>query len=158
MSEAAKQDLLDLLEATHAALLDTVVSVDLEVTIHESSGWRGRDMLSHVGAWDREVAKALHEFSNGREYLTPDYDEDRFNDHAVEEQQDLTTAEVIEDWRRARKELIGVVRTISADRFAETFLYPWGDEQGTIHGLVEYFCDHDIEHKDEIEDFMRDHG
>jgi hypothetical protein len=158
MGEAVRQNLLDLLETTHSALLDTVVIVDLEIIIHKNSGWRGREMLSHIGAWDREVAKALQEFLDGGEYLIPDYDEDRFNDRAAMEQQNMSTAEVIEDWKHARKELIAAVEAVPADRFAGELLYPWGDERGTIYDLVKYFCDHDIEHKEEIQNFIKDLG
>jgi hypothetical protein len=155
MGEAVKQKLLDLTEETHSALLDTVVNVDLEIIIHKDSGWRGREMLSHIGAWDREVAKALYEFLNGGEYLILDYDEDRYNDQAAKKQQNMTTAEIIEDWKSARKELIEALEIIPVDSFSGDLLFPWGDERGTIYDLVKYLCDHDIEHKEEIENIMR---
>ena len=158
MSETAKQSLLDLMEETHSDLLNTIVNVDLEIIIHNDSGWRGREMLSHIGAWDREVAKGLHEYLSGGEYLIPDYDEDRYNDQAAKAQQNMTTTEIIVDWKSARKELIEAVEMIPVDSFSGDLQYPWGDERGTIYDLGKYLCDHDIEHKEEIEKFMRELG
>lgn len=155
MSEATKQELLALMEETHATLLETVMSIDLEIVIHAESGWRGREMLSHIGAWDREVAKSLHGFLKGEEYLTPDYEEDHFNNQAAVAQQGMTIAEIVEDWKLARRELIEAVEKIPADNIHAEVLYPWGEEHGTIFDLVKYFCDHDIDHKEEMESIVK---
>lgn len=154
MNDTVKSKALNLLEETHAKLYNVITNVDLEVVIHKDSGWRGREMLSHIGAWDREVSKTLHEFLNGREYLIPNYDEDHYNDIAPVEQKHMSTAEVIDDWKEARKELVETIEMIPIDRFPGDLLYPWGSERGNIYDLVKYFCDHDIEHKQEIEKYM----
>lgn len=158
MGEAVKENLLDLIEETYSALLDTVLKVDLEIIIHKDSGWRGREMLSHINAWDREGANALHDFLNGGEYLILDYDEDHFNDRAAKEQQNMTTSEIVEDWKSARKELIEAVEMIPADRFPGDLLFPWGDERGTIYDLVKDLCDHAMEHKEEIDNLIKELG
>jgi hypothetical protein len=155
MGEAVKQKLLDMLERSHSELLETVQEFDLEETIYKDSGWRGREMLSHIGAWDRVIAKSLVELTNDREYLIPDFDEDQFNDQTAKAQQDLSTAEVIEDWKLARRELIEALANIPADKIPDDFLYPWGDERGNIYDLVKYFLDHDVEHKIEMENFKK---
>jgi hypothetical protein len=155
IGEAVKQNLLDLLEQSHSDLLETVLKFDLEETIYKDSGWRGREVLSHIGAWDRVIAKSLVEFTKEREYLIPNFDEDRYNNQTAKAQQDMSTAEVIEDWKLARRELIEAVANIPADKFPGDFLYPWGDERGNIYDLVKYFLDHDIEHKTEIENFKK---
>ena len=158
MGEAVNQKLLDLMEDSQSALQDTVLKVDLEIIIHKDSGWRGREMLSHISAWDREGAKALHEFMNGGEYLILDYDEDRFNDQAAKEQQNMTTSEIVGDLKSARNELIEAVEMIPADRFPGDLLFPWGDERGTIYDLVKDLCDHAMEHKEEIDNFVKELG
>jgi hypothetical protein len=153
MGEDVKQKLLNMLERSHSELLETIQEFDLEETIYKDSGWRGREMLSHIGAWDRVIAQSLVELTNETEYLIPDFDEDQFNDLTAKAQQDMSTAEVIEDWKLARRELIEAVAKTPADKFRGDFQYPWGDERGNIYDLVKYFLDHDIEHKTEMENF-----
>jgi len=155
MGEDVKQKLLDMLERSHSELLETVQEFDLEETIYQDSGWRGREMLSHIGAWDRVIAKSLVELMNETEYLIPDFDEDKFNELTAKAQQALPTAKVIADWKLARKELIEAVAKTPIEKFSGDFLYPWGNERGNIYDLVTYFVDHDFEHKTEMENFIR---
>jgi hypothetical protein len=155
MGEDVKQKLLDMLERSHSDLLETVQKIDLEETIYKDTGWRGREMLSHISAWDRVIARSLVELTNETEYLIPDFDEDQFNDLTAKAQQAMPTAEVIADWKLARKELIEAVANTPIDKFSGDFLYPWGDERGSIYDLVKYFVDHDVEHKTEMESFIK---
>ena len=62
----------------------------------------------------------------------------------------MTAQQVLKEWEQARKDFIEAVQEISLDRFPGDLLYPWGDERGSIAGLVRYMIDHDIEHRDEI--------
>lgn len=153
MSNTDKQTLLAMLMDSHATLLETVVNFDLEVTIHKDSGWRGREMLSHIGSWDREVVNALLAYAKGEEYLIPDYDEDKYNNQAANNQKSLSTEEIIEDWKQARIELLAALKMIPENKFPGDLLYPWGDERGNIYEFIKYFSDHDIEHKEEMENF-----
>ncbi len=153
--EELKQDLLNLIRETHSALLTTIDKTDLEIIIHKDSGWRAREMLSHIGAWDRELVHTLREFNEGNEYLTPDFDEDAFNGQAALAQKNMSTGEIVEDWKDAREELFKALEMIPAEKFPGELLFPWGDERGSIYELIKYFCDHDLEHKEEIENFMK---
>jgi uncharacterized damage-inducible protein DinB len=155
MGEDIKQKLRDMLERSHSELLETVQEFDLEETIYKDSGWRGREMLSHIGAWDRVIAKSLVELTNETEYLIPDFDEDQFNDQTAKAQQAMSTEEVIADWKLARKELIEAVAKTPIEKFSREFQYPWRDERGNIYDLVTYFVDHDIEHKKEMVNLIK---
>lgn len=124
MGEAVKQNLLDMLEQSHSDLIETVLKCELEETIYKDSRWRGRELLSHIDAWDRVITKSLVEFTNEKEYLISDIDEDRYNDQTGKAQQDMSTAEVIEDWKLARRELIEAVAKIPADKFPGQYVLP----------------------------------
>jgi len=155
MSETEKDKLLTRMAESHSALLVAAENLDLELTLHQDTGWRGRDVLSHIGAWDREVARALDLFASEEVYLIPDFDEDRFNIRTAALQHDWTTEQVVRDWKLARKELIETMGKLPATRFSEEMRYPWGDERGSAARLVGYFYDHDLEHKQEFESFIK---
>jgi uncharacterized damage-inducible protein DinB len=151
-----KNYLLDLLDETHAAVEAALVDIDPEMRVYtdteSGTDWRVRDILGHIATWDREVAKSLRAYRTGTEYVIPDLDEDEddFNQQAVLEQRELTTQQIIAEWKQACKEFKEAVQDIPDVQFPGDLLYPWGDERGTIAVLVEYMANHGIEHRDEI--------
>lgn len=156
MSAAEKQRLLNLLQDSNKALLESVLKSDLAIVRHADSGWRGREMLSHIGAWDREIAKSLQAYASGETYIMDELEEDTFNLEAAAAQSSLSTTEVIADWKLARKELAQALDMLPAEKFLDEFVYPWADEQGTVATLITYFYDHDIEHKVEFDNALKD--
>jgi hypothetical protein len=51
-----KETLLELIRTTYPGLFEQLGDADLERVIYEESGWRGRELLSHMAAWNRVVA------------------------------------------------------------------------------------------------------
>ena len=150
MTLEEKSRLLESLTQTHSATRETLEGIDLELPVYLDSGWRIRDILGHIATWDRQVAKSLRAYRDGKEYALPDHDEAAFNAQDVSEQQELKTQQVFEEWVNAREEFKNAVEEIPLDQFPGDVLYPWGDERGTIAFLVETMTEHDVEHKDEI--------
>ena len=147
-----KKFLQEKITGSHSAILATLEGVDLEQRIHTGSDWRIRDILGHIATWDREVTKSLVAYLNGSEYSIPNLDEDEtdFNGLAVAEQRKLSTQDIVAEWQGAREDLKSVVGDIPAERFPGDLLYPWGDERGSIAGLVDFTFEHDEEHREEI--------
>ena len=150
MTGGDKKHLLKLLTESHSATRATIEGIDPEWRVYTDTGWRIRDIIGHIATWDRQVAKSLRAFQAATEYSITNLDEHTFNEQAVKEQQALTAQQVMKEWEQARKDFIEAVQEISLDRFPGDLLYPWGDERGSIAGLVEYMTDHDAEHRDEI--------
>jgi hypothetical protein len=152
MTVDEKERLLDLLADAYSVLRATVEGIDPELRVHTDTdtGWRIRDIIGHIAAWDREVAKSLRAFRAGTEYSIPDLEEDAFNQQAVLVQQELTAQQVFTEWDQAREDFKAAVQEIPSDQFPGDLLFPWDDERGSIVYLVEYMVGHDAEHRDEI--------
>jgi hypothetical protein len=150
MSPDEKRRLLELLDQTHAATRETLAGIDLELPVYPDSGWRIRDILGHIAAWDRQVAKSLSAYRDGHEYALADHDEAAFNKQSIAEQQAIETQQLFEEWEKAREEFENAVDEIPIDQFPGDVLYPWGDERSTIALLVETMAEHDVEHHNEI--------
>ena len=153
MTGGDKEHLLDLLTDTHAVTKAALEGIDPELQVHTDSemSWRIRDIIGHLTTWDREVAKSLRAFGEGKEYtISAPYDEDEFNQRTVLEQQALSAEQVLVDWEQVHQDLKESVQGLPTDLFPGDLLYPWGDERGSVTQLVEYFCEHDVEHRDEI--------
>ncbi len=150
MNERDKNYLITRLAETHSSIRAILKETDLDICVYTDTDWRIKDIIGHIATWDRQVTQSLIAFKAGKEYSIPELDEDAFNQQEVLEGRKMTTQQVLKEWEQARKDFIEAVQEISLERFPGNLLYPWGDERGSIAGLVEYMTDHDIEHKDEI--------
>ncbi len=157
MSAKDQKNLLDKLAEVHLATHAILEEADLEMPVHKDSGWRVRDILWHVATWNLEVAKSVNAYQAGEEYLIPDLDEEEidFNGKAVEEQKKLSDQQILDEWKKAYKELSNAVQEMPVERFPGDMMYPWGDERGDIVTVVEYMIDHEIEHQEEIMEAMQ---
>ena len=152
MKDDEKKDLQEEITKSHAAILNILGGVDLEMYVYEDTDWRIRDVLGHIATWDGEVTKTLRSFLEGTEYFITDMDEDEtdFNEQAVLKQRKLSTQQIFSEWENAREELKSALGDIPIDKFPGEMRYPWGDEGGSIPKLVEFIVEHDEEHKGEI--------
>jgi hypothetical protein len=152
MKEDDKKYLQEEITKSHAAILDILAGVDLEMYVYKDTDWRIRDVLGHIATWDGEVTKSLRSFLKGTEYFIADIDEDEtdFNEQAVSKQRKLSTQQIVAEWEKAREDLKTALGDIPVDKFPGELRYPWGDEGGSIPKLVEFTVEHDEEHKDEI--------
>ena len=147
-----KKRLLDGLAEAHFAVNALLENADLEMPVHEESGWRVRDIVGHIATWDREVAISLRAYQTGSEYLIPDLDEEEvaYNEKAVLEQKKLSSQQLLDEFEQAYHEFRKAIQEMPDDRFPGDLLYPWGEERGSIARLVEYMIEHAVEHKEEI--------
>ncbi len=150
MNERDKNHLINRLADTHSSIRVILEETDLDICVYTDTDWRIKDIIGHIATWDRQVTQSLIAFKAGKEYSIPELDEDAFNQQEVLEGRKMTAQQVLKEWEQARKDFIEAVQEIPLDRFPGDLLYPWGDERGSIAGLVEYMTDHDIEHRDEI--------
>ena len=155
MAISNQELLLKRLAETHGNLRSLVKGVDLETRVY-SDGWRIRDILGHIAAWDRQVTLALQAFTQGDEYLIPEFDEQMFNEADVKGQSYLSGEQIFQDWVSARKAFKKAVREVPLELFSVEFLFPWGDERGTVEKLVNEMCKHDETHYAEVETAIKD--
>jgi len=152
MNSSDKRNLVERLDKAHLTIQDILEGIDLEMGVYTDSDWRVRDILGHIATWDREVTKSLRAFLAGTKYSIVDLDDDEtdFNQQAVLSQRELTTQELMDEWKEARDDFKAAISEIPSERFPGDMVYPWGDEHGSIAILVGYMIDHDEEHRLEI--------
>jgi hypothetical protein len=151
MTNNEPQHLLDMLDKTHSEIRSTIKGADLETPVYNDAGWQIRDILGHIAIWDGEVAKSIRAYKEGRKYSIPNFNEDEFNTQSTLEMRELSAQRVFEEWEQARDEFKAAVEDLSLFQFLGEILYPWGDERGNVTQLVEYMCEHDEEHRTEIQ-------
>jgi len=147
-----KEYLINRLTETHSEIQKIIKGIDLDLQVYDDTDWRVRDIIGHIATWDHEMIKSLQAFVGETEYILPEIEEDEsdYNEVAVTEQRKLSTQQILDEWNLARKDLLSTIRDIPDDRFPGDFIFPWGDERGSIRQLLDYFIEHDEEHRDEI--------
>ncbi len=143
--------LSDLLTTTRHDTLAALKDIDLEQIIHPESGWRVRDMVAHLIAWDIAAVQALQCLQSGKVDAMPDYSNiEAYHDPEVAKRRDIPAEDLFAEWAAIHEEFKAVVESIPTERMETPFPFPWGD-QGTGSFLVEEMASHEQEHREEIQ-------
>jgi hypothetical protein len=143
--KAALIERIDYVRDRIAALIE---GVEPDTVIHDGSGWRLRDVLAHIAAWQGEAVAAGYSHIAGQGEL-PRRDIARFNQAAYEEWARLGAPDVLDAWQAVYDDLKDMVRRAPAEAWTDEFVYPWS-EKGTLATLVRSILSHDAEHVAEI--------
>lgn len=101
--------------------------------------WTAREILAHVAAWDRELARGLDQLLAGERPSFADYDEAAFNDRAVRASAGRSLDDVIEEASAAHQALIGAIATLSDEDWIRTSRFRWSNGQPmTVASLFQY--------------------
>ena len=113
-------------------------------------GWTAKEVLAHIAGWDEVGAKTVRAHTAG---TAPEPLEirsiDAYNEVLVAKCEALSHDEVIQYWRKARREFVDALADAPLERLRERAQFPWG-ETGNISRLVSILAEHEREHADEI--------
>jgi DinB superfamily len=144
-------EILEELERTRAALLDTTAGLD-EAALDRKGvvgEWSIKNVLAHIAAWEAWVVQALpHRLATGKtpeDFRARALDEDRFNAEEVTEREELTPAEQLIELERTREALLAELRGLDAATWERR--RPWETWEGTLaEYLRESLVVHEAEH------------
>ena len=155
MATDEKTRLVQLLEETRRDTLIALEGVDDEMVVDPESGWRVKDIIGHLAAWDIEAVTALRAYGRGEVYLIPNYTTmDDFNARHIEKRKALLADQIRAEWETAHHDLKIALQEIPLDRFVVRMAYPWGGH-GAISELVEIMAEHEREHCEDIAKAVR---
>lgn len=150
-----KAELLRLLDANHAESLALLATLDPETVIYEESGWRVKDIVSHLATWDAETLRSFHALRRGSAYSIPDYvDADDYNAFVAHVRMDEPMERILADWESTRQWMKIIFNAMREDEFDTEMTYPSG-RQGTARALAGEVVDHEVEHMGHIRAALR---
>ncbi len=140
--------LIERLNRSRIAMQRAVSSVEADREL--CPGWTVREMLAHIAGWDEVGTRTVraHAASTAPEPLEI-RSIDAYNDILIAKSEALSHDEVIQYWRKARRELVDALDAMPLERFREQAEFPWG-EKGNITRLVSILAEHEMEHAHEI--------
>ena len=152
MSDDAKKQLIEGMDSRRAKAVEAVAGIDPNAVIHPESGWRVKDLIAHLTAWEEEAATSLESYNNSKPYHFP-YPRahiDIFNDKIYQARKDLNIERIMAEWKTARERLKAAVRAVPAEKFAGLFEAPWEEGLVSATQLVKGMGIHEKLHIGEI--------
>ena len=113
-------------------------------------GWRIKEVVSHITAWEIVIQKAIKAFTAGdTPYFLREQDFDIFNQGAVEYRAEWSLEQVLEEWKDVRADLRAAIQALEPGVLEEELVLPWGSER-TLAELIEILGEHESEHMEAI--------
>jgi hypothetical protein len=145
--------LLNYIDRVRVEMNSLVEKIDPNLEI--CPGWRIKEVLGHITAWEIVIDKALLAYQAGDPpYFLHEQDFDEFNREAVEYRANWSLEQVIREWKDARVNLIKTIQKLKEEDLPVEIVLPWGSER-TIYELIEIIDEHESEHIDDIKKAKR---
>ncbi len=145
-----KQDLRRMLDDSREKTRLALTGIDGDKIIYAESGWRLKDIIAHLMAWELEVTTSIRAYNGGREYTIPDFtSDDDFNETLFKRYYESPFAQLQADWGAVRAGLISAMWAIPEARFDGQIMCPW-KLYSAIDGIVRDMVNHEAEHLKDI--------
>src|SRR5687767_5911311 len=96
------EDLIKQLDETRAEAEKQLKALDPEIIVYEESGWRVKDIITHLTAWEEAVNSSLQAWHWGEEFTLEEVRDDEINERQFERRKNFSLARAWEDWEEAR--------------------------------------------------------
>ncbi|MEO8611461.1 MAG: maleylpyruvate isomerase N-terminal domain-containing protein [Chloroflexota bacterium] len=145
-----KDDLRRMLDDSREKMRLAISGMDGNKVIYVESGWRLKDIIAHLMAWELEVATSIRAYNDGKAYTIPDFSsDDDYNDLIFQRYHEAPYAQTQADWDAVRAGLISAMWAIPAARFDGQIMCPW-ELYSDIDGIVRDMVNHEAEHLKDI--------
>lgn len=138
-----------MLTEAHDDAVRVLAGISGDMVAHETSGWRAKDVLGNVVAWEIEMLRSLEAYRRGEGYALPDFDNERYNlaDYARRKNQAYDA--LLAEWAGLRARVAAITLTLTDAQLTDTMTYPWGDT-GPVRDLLHDVVGHQAEHVNQI--------
>jgi hypothetical protein len=145
-----KQKLIARLDVTRQQTLAILDGIDPELIVYPDSGWRVKDIIAHLNAWEIEAQRSLKAYLHGDEYcLTGFTNEHDYNAKILDWRYDFGYSLIYDLWIRGRASFKTSIASVPPNKFTGRFLFPWGVRASVVM-LVRDMTVHEKEHAADI--------
>ncbi len=123
----------------------------------EPGKWSIGEIIAHLMAWDRFVEQERLPALQSGALLAPSPDETTFNERAAAyARAGITRDQLIEDFINVRRGLVQQLQNLPEGQFQ--ILFALDGHSMTLDTYLNELVDHDREHQEEIEAFLKENG
>jgi hypothetical protein len=145
-----KAQLIKQLDDSRASTVEALNDVDPQQVVYTEAGWRVKDIIAHLTAWEAEVVLSIQAYNRGGEYAIPGYvSDDAYNEVMFRRYQNDSTTQIWADWEFARSKFKAAIQALPPERFDGQIMCPWKKTSG-IDGIVRDMINHEAEHLHDI--------
>ncbi|MDQ7026689.1 MAG: DinB family protein [Anaerolineae bacterium] len=150
---ASKQEIVNVLEASHKEMLDVLNNTDVEKEVYPD--WTVKEVLAHIAGWDEAIIASLSSFiQGGKPSVVAVNGIDAYNADSVAKRKKLSLDATFEDWEHQRDHLLATLYALPEKQVDDIINFPWGAEegagQGTISEMLERIAAHEVRHANDI--------
>ena len=118
--------------------------------------WSVKDVLAHIGFWERAAVNILRAIGRGE---TPDLfaddETERNNASVVAQYYQRSLAAVISDWQQAREDLLEALEDLDDEDLNDPDRFPWSAGRTLLDRIAGNSYDHEQEHIEQIRAWMQ---
>ena len=138
------------LEETQYEGMAMLAELDPETVVYADSGWRVKDIIAHLTAWDEPTALCFEAHARGSEYSIPGYQgEEALNWAEYEKSRLLPYTDIYAGWDAARTRIKEAVASLSREQLTSKIRYPSGNRDSCAT-LIREVWEHQQLHFDDI--------
>ena len=135
-----KARLTELLDDSQRDMLALVQPLNQEQMIYAGGGWRVKDIIAHILAWEEKMTQSLQAYRDGGEYRFSDFaTDDDANEYFFRQHHDDPSDAIYTNWAALRTRFKALINELSPTQFEGVFVFPWGERQ-----TITYLIKHDL--------------
>ena len=118
--------------------------------------WSVKDVLAHIGFWERYGANIIRDAMRGSTPdLVADDETERNNASVVAQYYQRSLAAVIADWQQAREDLLEEIEGLADVDLNDPDRFPWSEGRTLLDRLTGNSFGHEQEHIEQIRAWMK---
>jgi hypothetical protein len=133
-------ELLARMDAGRARLAALVEGADDDALLEPlfPNGWSRRDLLAHLGAWERRIAGIFEALRDGSapERRLDEAETDALNERFQREWSDLSAAQVVRAEALAFGQVRSLVQNASQEELFDPHHFAWTRQDGAFYGWI----------------------
>jgi hypothetical protein len=149
-----REEILDLLEKSHAAIMAQLDEVDKQRKIYPL--WTIREIIAHLSGWDDAIIGFVNALIKGE---TPPIPAPRgpnvYNEETVSTREGLSYDHIVREYVDTRSKLLNLVRQLPNEMVTQKSVLPWGEE-GSLEDIFRIFGPHEMEHAMDVKKIIED--
>jgi hypothetical protein len=119
-----------LMKDTYTHALQTLNLIDPRTVIYQDSGWRVKDLIAHLVAWDEPTLECFIAYTGGRESSIPGYaGVEAFNQAQYQQRKDDSMEAILYTWDNLVYRLRAIVSSLTDAQLDGEMMFPSGNRE-----------------------------
>lgn len=149
-----REEILTLLERSHAAMLAQLNEVDKKRKIYPL--WTIREIIAHLSGWDDAVIGFVNALLKGETPPTPaPRGAEVYNEETVSTREGLSYDHIVREYVDTRSKLLNLARQLPEEMVTQKSILPWGGE-GSLEDIFRIFGPHEMEHAMDVKKIIEE--